>query len=475
MGRMKVDSPRPSSRSGHRPVRLLTAALSALALACAHGPNTPPAVEAPAAPDAPQISLSEIKPGEWRIELRTARPTSGLRFARNPDDSRARRWQVESGFELVHDDGTDFLRRKDGAAFQNTSLNVPARYVAQAKEYAPFSPYSDGGTLIYSGQFHVCPGKLECPSDYRWTIKVTPPPGAHLVVEGAVHDSAFTFTDASEGTNVYVGKTQPLATSHFVAVIDPGLPPQVKAALDRLLPPMLDFFAARLGPLPFKPMLFASLDPNAPKGSEFSRQGGSLPGQIFMHLYGEKWAQDAAEKLDDLLPWFFAHETAHLFQSVGSGADPYPMDQSWIHEGGADAFAALTTVELGSVSHAYIEQRIESAVSECAVGLQALAGKPLDASAQAGAFRNYYTCGLLIQLAIDAEVKRTSQGVRDLFDVWAQFLSRIRGGAPCNQDTFLAVATERGASQAASFARALASVPQRDPLGFLRSGLTEVR
>jgi hypothetical protein len=441
----------------------------ALGFGCASGPSSHRSVELPPAPRAPDVSLSEVHRGQWRVELRVPQPTDSLRFARNPDDSRGRRWQVEGGFELVHEDGTDFLRRKDGAAFQNTSLTVPARYVALPKEYAPFSPYSDGGTLIYSGQFQACTGKSQCPSDHRWHVEVTPPAGSHLVVEGAVHDSAFTFTDAGDGTNIYVGKTQPLASSHFVAVIDPGLPPQVIAALYRLLPPMMDFFTSRLGTLPFKPMLFASMDPDPPKDSGFSSQGGGLPGQIFIHLYGEKWADGASDQLDDFLPWTFAHEAGHLFQSLGSSSDTYSIDQSWIHEGGAEAFAALTVVEFGGVSRDYVNQRTERAVSRCAVGLEALAGKPLNFSAKAGAFDNYYSCGLVMHLAIDAELERTSSGARDLFDVWAHFASRVRGGAPYSQDTFLGTATELGAPRAASFVRTLANVPQDDPLHFLRS------
>jgi len=449
------------------------AAIAALGFGCAHGPSTQRALDLPPAAGAPEIALFEIKRGEWRVEVHTARATARLRFARNSGASRAGRWQVESGFELVREEGIDVVRRNDGAAFQNTSLTVPGRYLAQPKEYAPFSPYSDGGTLIYSGQFQVCTGEAQCPSNQRWQIKVRPPPGTHSVVAGAVHDSVFTFSDAGEGTNIYVGKTRPLASSHFVAVIDPGLPAQVTGALYRLLPPMMDFLTARLGPLPFKPMLFASLDPDAPKGSGFSSQGGGLPGQIFIHLYGEKWAENAADRLNDFLPWFFAHEAGHLFQPLGSNGDTCPMDQSWIHEGGADAFAALTIVELSGVSRDYVKQRIESAVSECAVGLEALAGRPLNASAEAGAFGNYYTCGLVIQLAIDAEVKRTSQGAQDLFDVWAHFSSRVRAGAPCDEDTFLSTASELGAAAAARFARALATVPQDDPRHFLRTGLNE--
>jgi predicted metalloprotease with PDZ domain len=104
-----------------------------------------------------------------------------------------------------------------------------------------------------------------------------------------------------------------------------------------------------------------------------------------------------------------------------------------------------------------------------------LPGKPLAASAEAHAFRNYYTCGLAIQLAIDAEAKRSSAGARSLFAVWAQFLARVRGGEPFNQDTFLHTAADLGAVHAAAFAHTLASVAQRDPLPFLRAGLNEAR
>jgi hypothetical protein len=415
--------------------------------------------------------MSEVAAGQWRIVLRSSQPTAQLRFARNPDTSRATRWQVERDFELDHEEGADVLRRKDRTVFQTASVTVPARYVVLPKEYAPFSPFSDGGTLIYSGQFHVCTETAECASDYRWEFTVTPPPGKHLIVEGVVHDSELTFVDSGNGTNVYVGESEPLASSHFVAVIDRGFRPEARDALYRLLPPMMDFYAARLGRLPFKPMLFASVDPEPPRGSELSMQGGVLPRQVFYHLYGEKWAEAPTGDILERLAWSFAHEAGHLFQSVGAHGDAYPKDQSWIHEGGAEAFAASSVVEFGGLSCELVEERIERAVTECAAGLEALSGRSLNASAEAGAFRNYYACGLLIHLAIDAEVKRSSGGARDLFDVWAEFLSRARGGEPSDQDTFLRTASELGAINAASFARALATAPQRDLLQFLRTGL----
>ncbi|HVZ35256.1 MAG TPA: hypothetical protein VG963_22675 [Polyangiaceae bacterium] len=399
--------------------------------------------------------------------LHTARPTLALRFDRTPDDPRSRRWQAEPGLELVHEDGMDLVRRKDRAPFQTASLAVPARYIAQAKEYPPFFPYSDGGLLIYTGQFHSCPAPSGCGSDERWQIEVTPPRGSHLLVDGVLHESVCTFGDTGDGTNIYIGRSKPLSTSHFVAVIDQGLPPQVVGALNRLLPPMMDFFTTRLGRLPFQPMLFAALDPNPPQGSGFSMQGSALPGQIAFHLYGEKWAKAAPDELLDRLPWMFAHEAAHLFQSLDLAGDSYPEAQSWIHEGGAEAFAALAIAAFGGLSPEHVQGHIDGERSECAAGLRALAGKPLNASAEAHAWRNYYTCGLVMQLAIDVEAKRSSAGARGLFDVWARFLSRVHAAEPFNQDTFLQAATDLGAAQAATFARTLATVPQGDPLQFL--------
>ena len=76
-----------------------------------------------------------------------------------------------------------------------------------------------------------------------------------------------TFTDEGEGTNVYVGSAEPLTTEHFIAVVDPGLPKQLREALFEELPRIIDHLTLQLGTLRRKPILFASLDPHAPPGS----------------------------------------------------------------------------------------------------------------------------------------------------------------------------------------------------------------
>jgi hypothetical protein len=416
---------------------------------------------------APTISLAPLDDGRWRVTYRLARPAAALRFERVPDDWRAGRWApVDFAFRIAHADRSAAIARTDGKPFRKVAFDVEARYLPLPKDYAPFSPFTDGGLLIHTGQFHACADDADC-DGAQWRIDLKPPKGAHVVVNGAVVKTHARFVSSHSGMNVHVGRAAPLETSHFIAVIDEALPVVVRETLYALLPNLMDYFSERLGALPRKPMLFASLDPYPPSGSGFNSQGGVLPDQIFIHLYGERWAEAAAAHLDGFLPWFFAHEAAHLFQTAGLDA-PYNTDQSWIHEGGADAFAALTIVELGGVAPAHIEGRIDAALRKCAAGLAALDGRPLNASAAAGAFGNYYDCGLLIHLAIDAEVRRASAGERDLMTVWASFLTQVRAGAPWDQKTFLRVAREAGAPNAVVAALALAEEPQRDPEDFLR-------
>jgi hypothetical protein len=444
--------------------KLLAAAGALLAAGCASAP-VPPAADG----TTPGIELRPGAPGEWSATYTLAAPVTALRFTRNPGDSRRPRWKLPEGFEIAHDDGVDLLRRRDGAAFAAVTASVPARYVMLPKEYAPFSPFTDGALLVHTGQFHACAGRADCPGNARWDLAVIPPDGAHTIAHGVVGAHA-DFADGGDGTNVYVGAGEPLASADFIAVIDRGLPATVREALDRLLPQLMREFGARLVPPPRTPMLFASLDPHAPSGSGLHVQGGVLPGQVFMHLSSGNWSPATEQKVVGFLPWFFAHEAAHLFQHAGDGRAAHDPQQSWIHEGGADAFAALSVARFGGTRE-YVEQRVNQAVGLCAKGLRELDDRPLNASAEAGAFDNYYQCGLLMQLAVDAEVRRASRGKRDLFDVWADFLGRVRAGAPWNQDEFVAAARRAGATGSAEFCLALATRPQPDPEKYLRAQL----
>src|SRR3970040_2762518 len=103
-------------------------------------------------------------------------------------------------------------------------------------------------------------------------------------------------------------------------------------------------YEVELGRLPSRPMLYASREERFPGGG-YGYQGGTLPGQVFMHVYGRSDAfatRDFADRMDS----FFAHEAAPLYQRFPSLAG---QGDSWIHEGGADAMALLALARLGEI------------------------------------------------------------------------------------------------------------------------------
>lgn len=415
----------------------------------------------------PDIELSLQADGLLQVTYRLASDSATLRFSRNPNDSRPDRWQTGDQYEFAHAEGAELLRRVDGGEFNEVSVVVPARYLPLPKDYAPFSPFTDGGLLIHTGQFHACPGIEACPDNGEWRLSVHAT--KNIIANGEVHAEAVTFIDSRDGTNVYVGDSQPLESSHFVAVIDAGLPAEIHDLLHQLFPPLMDYFTQRLGALRQKPAMFASIDPASPSGSGFNAQGGTLPGQVFIHLYGERWAHESGERAPDQLPFFFAHEAAHLYQRTGRDNVDVNNEQSWIHEGGADAFAILTMTKFTGVDRQLVEARFNKAVDSCIDGLVALDGLALNASYDSGSFDNYYNCGLVMNLVVDAAVIAASNGEQDLFDVWKTFISRVTAGDPWNQQVFLQVVEEMGAADAAEFVRALASDVLEDPESFVRT------
>ena len=426
------------------------------------------ALEAAAAAEAPEITLREDSAGVWTAEYRLAAPARRIVFLRNPNDWRVREWTpTDPDFAIVHIEGESAIVRKDGRAFASVAARLPARYVGLPKDYAPFSPFSDGGVLIYTGQFHACPEAATCGD--VWRMRIEPIGGSRIIADGSSRPAPAEIESRNSGANIYAGSGEAIETPHVVALIDPGLPEAVSALLSELLPRYMDYFAAAFGGLSAKPALFVSLDPAPPAGTGLSSQGGTLPGQIFMHFYGEGWRDAPASSFEGFLPWFFAHEAAHLYQSEGIEA-PFAMAASWIHEGGADALAARALTEIGGANADYVTKRVKASLDQCANELRLLE-QPLNAAGEAGRFDAYYACGLLIHLAIDADVRRASGGARSLLDVWKAYIAKLRGGEAGGQGSFLVSARAAGATVSANFAVDLASLRQEDPAAFLRSGL----
>lgn len=432
-------------------------ALTLLALA---GAAPVPASE----PIPKQISI-ELVPGaaQWEVRYALPAPARELRFVRvDGKGNRAAGWTpVDAAFAITVVDGEEVVRRSDGAAFDHAAFRMAPLYEVLEKDYAPFSPFGDGGMLVHTGRFHVCAGP--CTGGETFELSLQPPAGAHAIVHGQVVQSV-RFEDGDNGTNLYVGRALPVTTPDVVAVIDPAFAPATRARLESLLPKLMAFYGRELGTLADRPMLFASRDENHPGGG-YGYQGGTLPGQVFMHFYGRNEAFGTPE-FATRVDWFFAHEAAHLYQHY----EQSDSGDSWIHEGGADALAAVALQALGVVDRDAVRVQLQQKVETCAAGI---AKQPLKQVQSNGSFDAVYACGFVMQMAVDAAARRASDGQCGLTCVWREFQAQVASGQPWTSDTFIAAAAGHTDTQTVSFLHAVVNEAAPQPTTLLNDGLAQ--
>ena len=401
-------------------------------------PIGPPAVA--------HIAIEAATPTVWTATYRLPAPATELVFMRQPDDSRTKDWKPASDFEIVRTDNAERLRRKDRAPFDSAQVDVPAAYRDLPMDYAPFSPFGDGGMLAYTGRLFACPTECADSAAFDLSLKAT---GHAILVNGVRHRDTAAWTDSAEGRSIYVGETAPVETPDFLAVIDTALPDAIRTQLAADLPGFMHFFADRMGALAERPMLFTSYDLKHQGG--WGRQGGTLPGQVFVHFYGPNWPAEMAKPgFSADLAWHFAHEAAHLYQSqIYIGDD----DASWIHEGGAEAFAAIAMRAQGQGKAA--DAHVAASAKTCH---DKIAGRSIRAALTAGEYEVAYACGLQVNLGLDAELRRIAPASDGLFSVWRAYRDAVAGRAATTDDFYAAIA-KVGNPATAAFVRKAVDTP----------------
>lgn len=347
---------------------------------------------------------------QWQVRYDSAQPVDKLEFKSSPDDSRSRTWLPDQGFEIVTTDRGEVARRKDGAHFRTVRFRMSPTYSVLPKEYAPFSPFGDGGMLFHTGRFFAC--QERCADDASWSMYLSAATEDQIILDGKTLKAQAHWIDRDDGRAVYIGKNVPQQTDDFIAVLDTALPERIRGQLLAQLPEFMHLFSGKLGALPTRPMLYVSYDASHPKGR--GTQGGVLPNQVFIHFYGGKWPEEMEKPGFPLqLAWHFAHEAAHLYQASTSTES----GDAWITEGGAEAFAAMA---LRADASAYVQSNEEKALGKCR---EVLKGRSVRDAVAAGTFDAAYSCGMLINLAIDSKIRLATKH-DGLYAVWRNYLRR---------------------------------------------------
>jgi hypothetical protein len=339
-------------------------------------------IEPPAAADA-----------RWRVTYRFVQPVSKLDFARQSAFDRSA-WREE----------TDASRPR-----KTITLSVPVDFSHPQKDYQLFQRFSDGSVLLYTG--HFTPAAVESP---RFVL--TPRRGEHLVIDGRVFQRRTSWVDkAGEGTFVYFGNLRPVETPHMIAVIDPAVPAWLSKRLREGVPQLFADYAALTGfKLEQRPTVFfsfeAARDPNSTTWA-----GGTLPGVIQLHVEAAADAKEDRALLERFFK-FLAHEAAHMWNGqLFKGPE---HDQSWMHEGGADAFAWRAMRRANLLDDRELNDRQTADLNQC---LATIGAEAVDETESKGNFSAVYSCGSALAWFTDIAVRRSGQG-DDLHTFWRALL-----------------------------------------------------
>jgi hypothetical protein len=401
-----------------------------------------------AGPANPEILITTARaPQPWQVVYTLPSPASQLIFPRTPDDSRRATWQPDDGFEIIAGRDGDTARRKDGASFKSARFRMNAEYRVLPDDYAPFEPFGDGGMLFHTGRFFAC--VTTCADDATWSIQIVAGSNDRVLVDGRVDTGRASWSDRGDGRVIYIGANEPVQAPEVVTVLDGKLPPSIRVQLSNDLPAFMRDYAARLGKLSERPTLFVSYD--QAKQSGWGRQGGVLPGQVFVHFYGDHWPTEMTKPDFPLdLAWHFAHEGAHLYQRMMFVDGP----ASWIHEGAAEAFAVLQLRLRSPKSAAFVQARIDKATEQCTTQLR---DRSLHDAIASGQSDLAYACGLLINLRIHSELREAGQ--RDgLYALWRNYLQR--GKQAAGETAYLSSISALGCPRLAFTTRALVGDPR---------------
>ena len=423
-----------------------------------------------------KIELKHNPDSSWQLTYRLPESVPGLAFQRRSNFRQANWQMVSPNITLTAVGGREVLLAEPNQTFRTVILRFDTYSKNLPKDYEFFQEFTDGGVIVYSGHLSVEPvtvlrGKGYAKDQlkaYSKTLKQTysflPQTQEHLVVQGTQYNAgAHDLSIEGDGTYAYFGSAVPVQSRGIIAIVDPGLPAWLRRETTSFLPRLFDFYARKTGfELSQRPMVFFGFDPTSQVGLNYS--GGTLPGLIQLTVSGADWQRKRPEHLE-LLTEFLAHEAAHLWNGQMFLNQDQQMGASWIHEGGADAFAYRALLELGVMSVERFNERLSWALNRCAQGLR---GKSLKSHQDGAEIQNAYVCGSTVSLITEAAVRRAKSG-DDVFDFWhALFLASEQSERRYSQAMYFQVLKKlSGNDLTLRVLREFVTRPQTQPLEVL--------
>jgi hypothetical protein len=286
---------------------------------------------------------------------------------------------------------------------------------------------------------------------------LVPRAGEHVVVLGKRYEGTAEPPDDLDGTYAFFGSVAPVQSGRLIAVVDPGMPPWLRRAVEDLLPRVFALYAEHTGhALSFDPTVFMSYgDESHP--TAMSIGGGTLRGLLQLEVrLGSQRRAEGDPLVRERVLLNVGHEVAHLWN--GQMFSSQAAHGEWMFEGGADAFAYRALRRLGLTSEPVYLVQLSVAASLCALGL---GGEPLVEAHRPGRTKSFYHCGSTLQLIAEAAAHK-GDARADAFTLWGHVFDAAGAGRRYDDGIFFE-ALAKGGVPAPRIERLRALVERPDP------------
>lgn len=359
-----------------------------------------------------EVELDPTK-DHWQITYTLDRPTPVLFFKRQINLFRAKRWiPNDRNFIIEKVNGLEKIQRTDGKPFSKFALKVPLFYENFSGDYNLFQRFSDGGILLYTGHFNVIRDQNMSEDEIKTTFRFIPPPKMNIIVQGGrTLEKTIEWNNQSrDGTFVYFGEAEPIKTPNMTMILDRSFPKWLDQKIREIIPKLFTFYRDKTGfELDFTPLIFISFEDGDPRLTD--NKGGTLPNNIQLAFKGGGWKKENRQALEEGFE-FLAHEAAHLWNGEMfhmSGKS----EESWIHEGGADAFAFRAMRDLGVITRDEYEVRLNDNIARCALRLESSLAKTKTSKGN----NVHYNCGSTLATISEGFLRQSNEKT-DLFTLW---------------------------------------------------------
>jgi len=362
------------------------------------------------------------KTDTWKVRYELPIAGDHVAFSRQSNFDRRKLYKIdESKFKWDKAGDVLLIRSVDGSQFKTLDIIFSSFYDFIQKDYTHNLRYSDGSVLLYTNHLALGANIIEDESaspigtSFSGTLFHFYGPQQNIIFLGNTYKEKAQWLQEGDGTYIYFGNILPIETENFIAIVDPMLPKWAWDNTQEYFPKLFNYYEQQTAQsLNFKPVVFFNYDHISADYSNYS--GGTLQGLVQLTVNGSRWKTKNAEQFNELFH-FLAHEAAHFWN--GQMFTFEDQAHSWMHEGGADAFANFAMREFGLLNSTQMMQKFEEAANSCVLNK----GKEsLTQSAKLWKYRNYYTCGATMALASHLAI-RTKEPSKSFFDVWKRMFN----------------------------------------------------